>query len=234
MTEFFIAMIAGLLGGVGHCSGMCGPIVAAFSMRDAECAQSEGVSVSYAISRGTVSLQVYYNAGRVITYTALGALVGGVGSFVTVASAMEGAQYALMSLTGAVMFLVGASMVMGTRRLTNAIERHGALVMRGVRRLLALRSNIKYLLLGLLLGLLPCGLSYTMLIGAAGSGGVTSGALSMLGFGLGTVPAMFIVGMLAGRLGAALRGWIYRAGALAVAMMGLVYIYRGVAFYAHL
>ena len=52
--------------------------------------------------------------------------------------------------------------------------------------------------------------------------------------GLGTVPAMFLIGMLAGGAGNIMRGRLYRAGGAVVALMGLVYVYRGLAFYAGL
>ena len=221
-AELTMALTAGLLGGVGHCSGMCGPIVAAFSMRREE---GEGSSLARA---------VLYNAGRVTTYTLLGALVGGLGSFLAVAAPMEGAQYALMTATGALMAAMGISIAGSFGRATALFERHNAPVIRAAHSLLVSRSTLKYLPLGLVLGLLPCGLSYSMLIGAAGSGGYLQGALRMLAFGLGTVPAMFLIGMLAGGAGNIMRGRLYRAGGAVIAVMGLVYVYRGLAFYAGL
>jgi len=222
-ADLTMALTAGLLGGLGHCSGMCGPIVAAFSMRREE---DKGSSLARA---------VLYNAGRVTTYTLLGALVGGLGSFVAVAAPMEGAQYALMTATGAIMAAMGLSIAGAISGATALLERHNAAVLGVARSLLVSRHIIiKYLALGLVLGLLPCGLSYTMLIGAAGSGGLLPGALRMLAFGLGTVPAMFLIGMLAGGAGNIMRGRLYRAGGAVVALMGLVYVYRGLAYYAGL
>jgi len=82
------------------------------------------------------------------------------------------------------------------------------------------------------MGLLPCGLSYTMLIAAAGSGSLYNGALLMLAFGLGTAPAMLLVGIAAGRIGPRLRGALYRMGGALVALMGAYYLYRSVGLYA--
>jgi sulfite exporter TauE/SafE len=222
LPELAMAATAGLLGGLGHCTGMCGPIVAAFSMQSGE---GKGSPLAGAI---------LYNAGRVTTYTLLGALVGGLGSFVAVVVPMEGAQYALMAATGALMAFLGLSIAGAFSRATGLIERHNTPVIRAARSLLASRTSLKYLPLGLVLGLLPCGLSYAMLIGAAGSGGLISGALRMLAFGLGTVPAMFLIGLLARGAGNIMRGRLYRAGGAVVALMGLVYVYRGIAFYANL
>jgi len=201
---------------------MCGPVVAAFNMR-----KEEGAGAP-------LSSTLLYNAGRVATYTLLGALVGGLGSFVTVVAPMEGAQYALMSATGALMVFMGLSIAGALGRAAGFIEKHNTMVIGAARTLLSSRSPLKFLALGLVLGFLPCGLSYTMLIGAAGAGGILPGALRMLSFGLGTVPAMFLIGMLAGGASNLMRGRLYRAGGAVVALMGIVYIYRGLAFYAGL
>lgn len=222
IPELVLALTAGLLGGLGHCTGMCGPVVAAFSMP----AKRESYS--------PLAVSLLYNAGRVTTYTVLGALVGGLGSFVTVIAPMEGAQYALMAATGALMAFMGLSIAGAFGRVSGFLERHNTFVISAARSLLASRSSLKFLALGLVLGLLPCGLSYSLLIGAAGSGGLIPGALRMLSFGLGTVPSMLLIGILAGGASSILRGRLYRAGGAAVALMGIVYIYRGIAFYAGL
>jgi len=222
-AEFTMAATAGLLGGFGHCSGMCGPIVAAFTI------DRSGIQRA-----APIAPLVFYNVGRVITYTLLGALVGGLGSFVGVVAPLEGAQYALMTATGLMMVFMGLSIAGAFRSATDMIERHNSLVIRAAGGVLRAGTDLKYLPLGLVLGMLPCGLSYTMLIGASGSGGFMSGAARMLAFGLGTVPSMFLVGVLAGRLGHLMRGRLYRAGGAVVVLMGLLYAYRGVLFYVRL
>ena len=228
LSGAFISMGAGFLGGLGHCSGMCGPIVAALSVG--------GLNRKEGKRSAEILPHILYNTGRVTTYTALGAMVGGAGSFVAVISPMEGAQYALMATTGTLMLLLGLSVAGATSRLTSMIEGFASPLLKSVNKLIkpiqGRQSSFRFLPLGLMLGLLPCGLSYTMLIGAAGSGGALTGAVLMLAFGLGTVPAMFAIGMLSGRIGLALRGKLYRAGGILVALMGLYYMYRGLSFYA--
>jgi len=219
MTVFYIALGAGLLGGAGHCSGMCGPIVAAFSMGRPE---------------SLLLPQLLYNLGRVITYTALGWAVGAAGSFLGIVSRLEGAQYALLALTGLLMLSAGLAIAGGGRGPAAVFERYNAPVLRIAGRLRGMGSDIRFLPLGLVLGLLPCGLSYTMLIGSAGAGGPGQGALIMLGFGLGTVPSMFMIGALAGRFGRLLSGRLYRIGGALVALMGAVYLYRAWVYHARL
>lgn len=217
----WMSFTAGLLGGLGHCSGMCGPIVGAFSVS------------ATARARSPLIPQMLYNFGRVTTYTALGAVFGGVGSFVGLASGMEWAQYAVRVLTGALMLLMGLSVAGLTGGMLNKLESHNSLVLRAARSVRGAEAW-RFLPLGLMLGFLPCGLSYSMFMASAGSGGAAEGAINMLAFGLGTVPAMLLIGYLAGRLGSALRGRLYRLGGMVVALMGVYYIYGGLSFYAHM
>jgi sulfite exporter TauE/SafE len=93
-------------------------------------------------------------------------------------------------------------------------------------------SPLKYFPLGLLFGFLPCGLSYSIFLGAAATGGMPQGFLLCLLFGLATVPSLFLFGLAIGYLGARVRGLLYRAGGVTVIVMGLVFIGRGIASYA--
>jgi sulfite exporter TauE/SafE len=96
------------------------------------------------------------------------------------------------------------------------------------------RSVWKYYPLGLVLGMLPCGLSYTAFIAAAGTGNPLAGMLTMFSFGLGTVPALALFGMMVSYLGSRLRGWMQKAGGVAVMTMGLYYLLKGIKLYANM
>ena len=89
----------------------------------------------------------------------------------------------------------------------------------------------KYYPLGILLGFLPCGLSYTLFIGAAGSGGLLQGMATMICFGIGTLPAMLLFGSLVGFFGNRLKRRLYTAGGVAVILMGLAFFARGIRLY---
>jgi hypothetical protein len=80
---------------------------------------------------------------------------------------------------------------------------------------------------GLALGFLPCGASWTLFLAAAGTGSMAGGLLLGLAFGLGTVPALLAVGAAAAVIGARLRGALYRAGGVLVALLGLLFLLRG-------
>jgi sulfite exporter TauE/SafE len=223
---YLLAFTTGILGGFGHCIGMCGPLVTSYTLAT----PISGIPPSV-FNRLTPHL--FYNLGRITTYTLIGGIMGFSGSFVNVAGRIAGIQNVVAILAGLMMIFMGLSII-GLRRDTVWIERHNLLVLRAAQRVLGLSSPSRYYPLGLILGLLPCGLSYTVFIAAAGTGGPFPGMLTGFLFGLGTLPALLLFGAVMSSLGATLRKRIYRAGGVLVIVMGIYFLYRGVKLYAHL
>ena len=120
-----------------------------------------------------------------LTYAVLGALAGFVGGVVELAGSLLGLQRAASVLAGAVLVLEAILGLAGTGPL--AATRGGRLFAR-VSTALGRRIPGHPLGLGLLLGLLPCGLLYSALIAAVSRGGPLEGALALVAFGLGTAP----------------------------------------------
>ena len=204
------AFVAGLLSS-GHCFGMCGGIVGAFSLGDG--AQRPGNG-----GRRLPGL-LAYNAGRILTYAALGALAG------TLGAALGGVLPPEVARRGgrllAALFLVGLGLYLAGRpQFLQPIERLGARLWRRIeplsRRLLRARSPGHAMALGLVWGFLPCGLVYSMLAMASLAGGPAEGALVMLAFGAGTLPALFAAGLAAARLRNLARSTILRRSAAAI------------------
>ncbi len=218
--DYYMAFAAGLLGGFGHCIGMCGPIVASYSI------QSRGFS---GLSGSLPHL--LYNAGRITTYASIGVAMGLSGSFAGTVANIRGAQHFVMLVAGMVMAFMGIAIASG-RNPASMVEGRSSVIFRAARVVIETPSAFRYYPLGLLLGFMPCGLSYSIFIGSAASGGPVQGGAFALSFGLGTVPALLLFGLLAGSASARMRGVIYRAGGALVAAMGLIYIYRGFAGYA--
>jgi sulfite exporter TauE/SafE len=185
MTQSLLvgAFLAGLLGSV-HCLAMCGGIAAA-----AAAGPERGGS--------RVFWSVLYNLGRLASYTVAGALAGAA-SF-ALGSAIDLPVWAAITrgVTGLVLILIGLHFALG-RAMPRFLEAGGsklwALISPSARRLLSSRSAAGMLGLGALWGWLPCGLTYTMLVAAVGSGRALDGALMMLAFGLGTLPSMLSAG----------------------------------------
>jgi sulfite exporter TauE/SafE len=217
---YALAFMTGLAGGFGHCIGMCGPLIGAYSLRDSSFSAG-----------GRFLSQLLYHAGRIATYAAVGGLMGLAGSFVNVAGGLVGVQNGVMVLAGVVMVMMGVS-IAGVAGGTGWVERHSSPVLRAARILLEGTTLVRYLPLGMLMGLLPCGLSYTVFIAAAGIGSPLAGMVTLLAFGAGTMPALALFGVAVGYLGSRLRGRVQRAGGILVIIMGVYFIVKGVRLYA--
>ena len=224
-TDLYLAFTTGLLGGFGHCIGMCGPIVAALTWNQSS---SSGAGIT-----GKWSHQFLYHTGRVSTYALIGAVMGLSGSFVNVAGRISGVQNIVTFVAGVIMVLMGLG-IAGLWRAVPRLEGHNNVVLAAARKIIAGSSRYRYIALGLVMGLLPCGLSYTVFIAAAGTGGMLPGSVLALVFGMGTLPAVLLFGTLVASLSATLRARFYRAGGVAIIVMGIVFILRGVRDHAGL
>ena len=183
------AFITGLLGSA-HCFGMCGGISGLFA-----------VNISVQSLKQQFPKALAYNAGRVATYAALGIVVallgkGAVGSIPGLAAPVRLAS-------GLLIILVGLQVAFGWRILS-VVENAGAALWRRVapaaKGLVPVENMLQALGLGLIWGLLPCGLVYSVLLLAATTAEPSSGAVVMVAFGLGTLPAMIATGVSASKL----------------------------------
>ena len=212
------AFVAGLLSS-GHCFGMCGGIVGAFSIGGSGGGGGNGrVGNAGRDLRERLPGLAAYNAGRILTYAALGALAGALGAAVGGALPPELARRGARLF--AALFLVGLGLFLAGRpQFLQPIERLGARLWRRIeplgRRFLVARGRGHALALGLIWGFLPCGMVYSMLALASLAGGPGDGALVMLAFGAGTLPALFAAGLAASRLRDLARSTVLRRSAAA-------------------
>ncbi len=183
--SFGAAIIVGMLGS-SHCIGMCGGIVSALSM-----------GVNDRVSRRPQSMFLYhlgYNSGRILSYVLVGLLAGSLGAGL--------AQLGLSPLAGklfasAFMIALGLYLANWWRGLA-LLERLGQRLWRHIQplgqRLFPIENPAQAFLLGMLWGWLPCGLVYAVVAWALTTGDAYQAALLMLGFGIGTLPALLIAG----------------------------------------
>lgn len=211
-----MALVTGLLGGFGHCAVMCGPLVGAL-----------GLAARPLGAPRAITGQLAYHAGRVTTYALLGGVLGMTGSVVNVAGRVAGIQEVVAVAAGLLMILLGlgAAGLLGAARRLEA--RVSARVTRGVRGLLGDGGPGRLYPVGLALGFLPCGLSWSMLLGSAATGSLPRGLLLALVFGLGTIPALLLVGGASAILSVRARALLFRAGGLLVALLGALFLLRG-------
>ncbi len=186
--------LAGASGSVMHCGPMCGPFVVA-QVADGMARIPAGRLCELQRIRGALLLP--YHIGRLTTYAALGALAGYAGSTLSQPGWLSAGAAILLAVAALLFAGHALQRLMPSRRpWLPAAPPHG-----WARVLTAIGSSVDRarfgggLLLGLLLGFLPCGLLYAALAGAGASGNPLTGAAAMLAFGAGTVPALVLVGI---------------------------------------
>ena len=202
MLEPLAGIALGLAGSI-HCAGMCGPIAISLPR-------------SGAAPRREVVHRMTYQVGRVITYTSLGAIIGIGGS----ALALAGYSRSLSLTAGFLMIGALAVQLVWRKELISGapVERIIAPVKATLRSLLSKHGAMTHLGIGLLNGLLPCGLVTAALIGSLGTGSMSGGALFMLGFGLGTLPVMSAIAIGGSRISCGIRER-FRFAAPAIGLM---------------
>jgi len=198
-----------------HCIGMCGGFAAAIG------ATNDRVGP-------LLVRQAVYSVGRCLTYAFLGACAGFAGLYFSrFDGALVTAQQLFSILAGVVMVVVGAS-VLGLFRWRRQPGPGpvAQLFAPLFRQLLNARGGLGYFVAGLANGFLPCGLVYAFLAMAVTTQHVGKGAVVMLAFGLGTVPAMLAIGCGATLLSHTARLRVYRLAACFVLVAGVATIYR--------
>ena len=181
-SPFLALFIVGLLGG-GHCAGMCGGIVGALSMQGPQ-------------GRASIPIHLAYNAGRIVSYVLAGLIVGALGQWLGSIMPLQRGLYLFASL----MLVAMGIYLLGVTQSLAWLERGGQVLWQRIqpitRRFLPVHGVTQALPLGLLWGWLPCGLVYSALSTALASGSAAKGGLTMLAFGLGTLPNLLLAGLL--------------------------------------
>ncbi len=173
-------LLAGLFGSVTHCVAMCGPFVLS---------QSEGV-----VKMREASL-LFYHLGRLTTYTVLAVILASVLNIAFLFLPIKGLIVAPLLLLAAAVFFVNAFPSLG--RVFPSLGMGVSFLPAKWRDILSLKlmheaSLIKQYLLGVLLGFMPCGLVLSALMISVTAPSVFESGLSMLVFGVGTVPALVV------------------------------------------
>jgi sulfite exporter TauE/SafE len=221
LSALIAALLAGALGGV-HCFAMCGGFVAALT------ATARSAPQPLRPARALAWRQLPLNMGRIATYAILGALVGGVGTAALAAAHWLPLQRAVYVAANVFLLAVGIAVAGRAAEIASLSRAGAALYARAapwIRVLARHDGAAERVALGMLWGLVPCGLVYGVLPIALFAGGPAQGAAVMLAFGLGTLPNLLAAGFVAGRA----RRWLgskplrYMAAALLIgfAVVGL-------------
>lgn len=208
----YLALTMGLLSSF-HCIGMCGPIALALPVHTgSKFRQFAGVGI--------------YNGGRALTYAALGLAFGTVGSSLV----WMGYLRYLSIFTGVLMliYVFWPSRMNGYLHTPAFWERSVHYIKKRMSEMLRSRKMHGWLMLGILNGLLPCGLVYLALISSVATGSTVGGGIYMLLFGVGTLPAMMAVGFFRQCFTPALRTRMHKLTPVVLSVAGIWLIARGV------
>ncbi|HIP48029.1 MAG TPA: sulfite exporter TauE/SafE family protein [Lutibacter sp.] len=222
--DFFFIIGAAFTASIGHCIGMCGGIVVAYSSSKIDQKKSW---LNQSISH------LAYNLGRVTTYTILGVIFGFLGKVSAFSPTTKGI---LFIITGVLMVFAGLSLL-GKLGFLNTIEvsvSDKTWFQKLFRKLMTTKSLGSFYSLGLLNGIIPCGLVYSFAIIAASTASPLWGGVVMAIFGLSTIPTLFLLGSVTKILQkGTTRKIMMKISAFLVITYGVFTLYKGYNFVVH-
>ena len=212
--DLAIAITGFTLGAAGslHCIGMCGPL-------------SLALPVHHFSKTGKLAALLLYQAGRILTYTAIGLVFGLAGRVIYLA----GYQQMFSIIMGSLILLLALLYFIQKShyRLSFLNRFYQGVQQLIIRVLKSSTSLLSFLFLGLANGLLPCGMVYIALATSLSLSGLEESAGFMAAFGAGTLPAMMIVGYAGMLIRPELRTGFRKLVPVFVTLMGLILILRG-------
>jgi sulfite exporter TauE/SafE len=213
-TSLLIAAFSVGIIGSFHCIGMCGAIALSLPIaNDRPLARFGG--------------GLLYNLGRLTTYGFLGLLLGIVGRGVSLA----GFQQTLSIVIGIslIIYLIAPHLLKKTtsKNPSSWWSRTQLSIRNQMGKLFKNSSPIALFGIGILNGLLPCGLVYVAMAGAIATGYGLGGAIYMISFGVGTLPLMLLATQFRGLISISVRNKMRQAAPIFVGIMGILFIVRG-------
>ncbi|MBX3722256.1 MAG: sulfite exporter TauE/SafE family protein [Turneriella sp.] len=207
MSFLLSAAALGFFSG-GHCLGMCGPLVLALPVHDSR----PFFSVAY---------RVVYNLGRVFTYAALGAAVGGAGLLFS----LRGYQTRVSYIAGALLIVFAIVQLMPFLHLAFFSALH-ARIAGFFRGFIGKPGVMRFFALGSVNGFLPCGMVTSALAASLAAGDPAGSTLYMVFFGLGTFPVMLAASLFGIYLSPRLKKSLAVLGPLVSLALGILLLWR--------
>ena len=223
-VELSTIFLVALLGSFGHCIGMCGGFVLAYT--------AAKVDAQWSKTRQMIA-HLLYSMGRVVSYMIIGAIFGFLGQKVGFDLTAKGL---LFIAVGILMLFIGLSLI-GKIKFLNSIESsiaQSSWFGKLFRLVIHSRSLPSFFLMGMLNGFIPCGLVYFFATAAIVAGSALKGAIVMGVFGVATIPAMLGVGIFSSLIkGSSYRQLVIKIAAVVVMLFGLFTSYKGYMMIAH-
>ncbi|MBI5287233.1 MAG: sulfite exporter TauE/SafE family protein, partial [Deltaproteobacteria bacterium] len=220
MNDYLLLLLIGIFGSI-HCVGFCGPILVTLNIRAAR---------NDIRSRLIFTLQ--YNAGRILTYSILGGLAGIIGGGIIHSASFAWLQGGVAFIAGAFMVYVGLALlhILPGGKLLEGEAILNLPYIKGFFGLLSGMAKFGGFFEGMLMGLIPCGMVYAVLMKAIAAGNPLEGWLLMSSFGLGTMVAMILIGLINKEI---LNRRILNIAYLLIVLIGMVTIIRGISPMPH-
>lgn len=209
MVIIISAITLGFLGSF-HCAGMCGPIAIALPLKN-----------NNWLSR--IISTLLYNLGRTVTYALLGLLFGLIGK----GFQMAGFQQIVSIVTGVIMILSVVFPLIFRNKIQNRSFTFINLIKNSLSNKFSVSTYLSLFSIGILNGLLPCGLVYTAVALAVTTNDSISGMLAMIAFGLATSPMLIAISIIGNSLGIATRRFFTKIIPFVIIILGILFILRG-------
>ena len=209
--DLFTAITIGLIGSL-HCAGMCGPIAIALPLAKENWLKK--------ISGG-----ILYNFGRILTYGVLGALFGLLGRGMKLAGLQQWASIAIGIIM--IVSVIFPFVFREKIKIDNLFSGYAGRMTSGFRKLFTKDSLGSLFMIGLLNGLLPCGLVYVAIAGAINTNDVLMGIAFMMLFGLGTMPMLLGISIMGNMISLGLKKRVSKVIPVFIVILGLLFILRG-------
>ncbi|WP_353662569.1 sulfite exporter TauE/SafE family protein [Hydrogenimonas sp. SS33] len=217
-VELSTIFLVALLGSFGHCIGMCGGFVLAYT--------AAKVDAQWSKTHQFIA-HLLYSLGRVTSYMIIGAIFGYMGQVVSFDTTAKGL---LFIFVGILMLFIGLSLI-GKIKFLNSIESsiaQSSWFGKLFRMVIHSKSLPSFYFMGMLNGFIPCGLVYFFATAAIVAGSALKGAIVMGVFGIATIPAMMGVGIFSSLIkGSANRQLVIKIAAVVVMLFGLFTSYKG-------
>ena len=228
LLDLLAPFVIGFVGSL-HCLGMCGPLVLAYSLHLRK--STNQVDERWISSFQTSMIHhVSFHTGRILSYGFLGALAAGLFYVADLSSLFLHLRGGLTLLGGVLMVVLGFVLLRVfpfPGILTIPSPGQHSFWRRHLDRLFRSHRLGSKLVLGLCAGFLPCGLSWAMIVKAATTQNIPAGCLTMICFGLGTMPALLAAGFSASFLSLNVRILGEKVAAISVIIMGLILLSKG-------
>ncbi|MEO1051895.1 MAG: sulfite exporter TauE/SafE family protein [Bacteroidota bacterium] len=208
MTIIYAAFIMGLLGSL-HCAGMCGPIA---------------MIVSGKSRWSFLGNRLIYNAGRIVTYASLGALIGLVGEGIALAGWQQG-----MSILVGSLIIIGVILSIKNKHIPSfvPIQKMVGKTKQMLGVFIKKRTLFSSFMIGLLNGFLPCGLTYMALFASLATASILNSTYFMMAFGLGTVPMLLVMAFGGGAIVKRFNLNVAKIVPVFILVMGIMLVLRG-------